>query len=348
MGEAVPMELVIAEMEISEISENELENTFQRVVMAHRDAVKSIQASMKDADDAYRKYLDPAYVPLEDVAKKDRAILNKAEKNIQEQFAMLIDAYEKPMQNTEENIKRIRKAIKDASGVVDSAVKKEEEKQKSKKREEIQAYFDGKDFSLVPLEKIFDARWLNKGTKISEIKEQIDEKIKTIYRDIEVLEKIQDHGVAAKSFYLESLDMGAALRQVDILKENAARILREQESREARKTQNVVSGNAVSLRKEEQEAAKEESVHNLVDQALGIPEGTTAAQEKAEIMEYTLQFSGTKEQLFKLRQYMTEQGIPYKKLLIFRTENDAAIYRQNQRINGDIKSAVLLSVEAVA
>jgi hypothetical protein len=41
MSEAVPMELVIAEMEVSEISVKDLETTFQRVVVAHKEGVEN-------------------------------------------------------------------------------------------------------------------------------------------------------------------------------------------------------------------------------------------------------------------------------------------------------------------
>jgi DNA repair exonuclease SbcCD ATPase subunit len=168
------MDLMIADLQISAISDAELEEAFRRVLIERKDAVASIQQSMKDADAAYRKYLRPGFEPIEEEARKDRAVLNKAEKNIAEKFAALKEAYERPLEPIEMNIKEIRKTIKKASGQVDAAVKAYEEEQKSEKREEIQAYFDGKKFELVPLDKIFDRKWLDKGTKMRDVKEQID------------------------------------------------------------------------------------------------------------------------------------------------------------------------------
>ena len=321
MNEAVPM--VIVDLEVSEISEQELENTFQRVVVAHKDAVRAIQASMQDADDAYRKYLDPNYVPLEDVAKKDRAALNKAEADIAGQYAILKKAYEKPMENIELNIKQIRKAIKDASGVVDNAVKVYEELQKKKKKTEIDDYFATKKFDLIPLERIFDNKWLNKTKTMKEVREELDAKISAIYRDIEILEKIPDHGMAAKAFYLEILDMGAALRQVEVLKENAAKLAKEQVERDSRKVDEQVSINARVERQERREEKKEEIVKGMLDQAIGVPVGTTAEQEREEIIEFTLTFKGTKEQLKQLKEYMTANGIAYTKGLVLESENHA-------------------------
>lgn len=340
MNEAVPMELVIAEMEVSEISEKDLETTFQRVVVAHKDAVRSIQASMQSADDVYQKYLDPSYIPLEDIAKKDRAELNKAEKNIAEQYASLKEAYEKPLQNIDVNIKQIRKAIKDASGVVDNAVKTYEERQKRKKKQEIEDYFTTKRFDLVPLEKIFDQKWLNKTAKMKDIREEIDEAVSTVYRDIEILEKIPEHGMAAKAFYLGCLDMGAALRQVEILKESAERLVREQLAREERKMQEQCNINASTERQERREQRKEEAVQNMVDQAVGLAPGTTAAQEREEIIEYTMTFKGTIEKLRKLREYMTANGIPYNKGLLLKSEDDAMQILRKRNIAGPVYSFI--------
>lgn len=348
MGEAVPMDLIISDLQISGISDKELEVAFNRVLVEHKDAVASINQSMKDADDAYRKYLDGDYEPIEEEAKKDRANLNKAEKNIAEKFNSLKSAYERPLEQIEMNIKEIRKAIQSASNVVDSKVKAHEEKQRTKKWEEIETYWKAKNFDLVPLTKIFDQKWLNKGTKMKDIREKIDEDIAGIYRDIEVLERIAEYGQTAKAMYLENLDMSAALRQVDILKENAERLAREQANREERKIKEQMEQQTSNESKERREEAKAERIKGLVDQSLGLPEGTTAAQDKVEVIECTLQFSGTKEQLLKLKEYMTAQRISYKKILFFRDKHDATRYSQVRKIQGEIQETVYLKVEAIA
>jgi hypothetical protein len=323
MADAVPMELVIAEMEVSEISEKDLESTFQRVVIAHKDAVRFILASMQDADDVYRKYLDPNYIPLEDVAKKDRAELNKAEKIIADQYTTLKEAYEKPLQNIEANIKSIRKAIEEASGVVDKAVKTYEELQKKKKRQEVTDYFITKKFDLVPLNRIWDEKWLNKTAKMKDITKQIDAVIAKIYSDIQVLEQIPEHGMTAKAMYLKTLDMGAALREVNALKENAERLAREEVNRAERQRQEQCNRNASAQRREEREKEKEAIIQSKIDEAVGLAPGTTAEEEKKAILKYTMTFKGTEEQLRDLRKYMTEKGIPYQKGLLFDTMEQA-------------------------
>jgi hypothetical protein len=337
------MDMVIADLQISAISDTELAETFHRVLVEHKDAVASIHQSMKDADAAYRKYLEPGFEPIEEEAKKDRANLNKAEKNIAEKFASLKAAYEKPLETIELNIKEIRNAIKKASGQVDAKAKAYEEARKSKKREEIQAYFDVKKFDLVPLDKIFDERWLNKGTKMKDIREQIDAKVAGIYRDIEVLERIPEHGQIAKAMYLETLDMGDALRKVDILKENAERLAREQAARDERKNLELVVRNGTEERREERAAFREENIRDMVSDALEISESDETEAATPKLIEYTMRFRGTKEQLLMLREYMTKNGIPYEKALVFESNDAATLFMRRKNIDGPIHALVFVA-----
>jgi hypothetical protein len=304
----------ISNMSISEISDDELETAFLAVALQHKDAIKSIHQSMIDADNAWQKYTNDDYEPLEDEAKKDRATLNKAEKNIADQYAGLKKAYEKPLENIELNIKSIRGAIKTASGIVDKAVKTYEEKQQGKKHAEIQVYFNGKNFDLVPLEKIFDNRWLNKTYKMADIKKEIDTAVSTIYSNIKTLESIAEHGVIAKACYLETLDMGTAMRQVETLQANAERIAREKIERDERERREQVVRNAAAERQEERVIEKREQMQSLIDEAMEI-EPSLPEETKPEIIEYTLRFKGTKEQLLRLREYMTANGITYERIV---------------------------------
>jgi hypothetical protein len=286
------------------------------------------------------KYHDPDYVPTEAAAKADRAELNRAEKAVADKVRQVKDRWNAPLETFNEIVSEIRSTIKDASGVVDNAVKTYEEKQKSKKKQEIEDYFATKNFDLVPLEKIFDQKWLNKTAKMKDIREEIDTAISAIYRDIEILEKIPDHGMAAKAFYLEEMDMWGAFRQVEILKENAERLAREQLAREERKMQEQCGRNASAERQERREELKEEVVQNMVDQAVGLPVGTSAAQERDEIIEYTMTFKGTREKLFKLREYMTANGIPYNKGLLLENEDDARLVMRERNIAGRVYSFI--------
>ena len=258
------------------------------------------------------KYHDENYIPNEASAKSDRAELNRLEKAISAEARRVRVMYNAPLEEFNGLVAEITSSIKGAVQVVDGAAKAYEEKQKAEKHNEIQAYFDGKNFVLAPLEKIFNYRWLNKTVKMAEIKKEIDDTISMIYTNIKILESIAEHGIIAKAFYLDTLDMGAAMRRVDALKENTERLAREKIEREERERQALISINNAIEREEAKEAEKKEAIKSLVDEALCIEEPET--QIEPEIIEYTLRFRGTKEQLFKLREYMTVNGIVYEKI----------------------------------
>lgn len=332
----------ISEMEISGISEDMLEKAFLSVVKDRRGAIENIYRNMKEADMVAVKYFDEGYEPLEETAKKDRAALNRAEKNIAEEYAGMKAAYEKPLEDMEANIRAIRNAIKKASGIVDGAVKAYKERQDGIRNEEINAYFEKKGFDLVPLSRFFDPRWLNKTAKMKDIREEIDRTVSEIYKNIETLEKLAEHGTVAKAFYLQTLDMGAALNKAAELKANAERLAREQAEREERKARELVGANAAAERGEERATAEREKVRDLVNGALedigDVPQPAEA--EKEPVMQYTMTFSGTEKQLLAMRRFMTDNGIPYRKGLVTDTREQAALAAKERNINGRIYSLI--------
>jgi len=286
------------------------------------------------------KYFDENYIPNEPEAKADRAELNRLEKAIATQATAIKTAYNAPLEEFNKLVTEIRNTIKGAAETVDSAVKVYEELQKKKKRTEIDDYFATKKFELVQLDRIFDPKWLNKTKTMKEVKEELDAKIQAIYRDIEILEKINEHGTAAKAFYLEHLDMGAALKQVEVLKENAAKIAREQAERDNRKVEEQVEANAKAERQERREQQKEDIISGIIDEACGLEHGTTATEKREEIISFTCTFKGTEEQLRKLREYMTANGIAYEKGLLLESESHARQIAFNRKLNGKIYSFI--------
>ena len=179
--DAVPMELEIGKLQLSEISNSELEGVSQSFIAKYVTVKNSIHDTVEEAAYVCKKYLDPKYVPDEKTAKADRAELNKADKSIAEMYADLKKVYEKPLQLIESDVKAIRSAIKEASEVPDKAVKLYKEIQDTKKRQDITDYFLSKKFDLIPLERIWNPKWLNKTMEMRDIIKEIDEVIAKIY-----------------------------------------------------------------------------------------------------------------------------------------------------------------------
>jgi gas vesicle protein len=262
------------------------------------------------------KYLDANYIPDEKTAKADRAELNRVEKEVAVQAKRICVAYNAPLEAFNDIVSEIRTTIKNASQTVDNAVKAYEEAQKEAKRQEIQAYFDGKNFVLVPLDMFFNDRWLNKGYKLPDIKKEIDGKIAEIYGNIKVLENIADHGTIAKALYLETLDMGAAMLKVQTIKDHAVRLAQEQVEREQREHQAQIDQNRQEQWQEQRQAQTEKRVSDMASQALDLPQEPVHEPAVPKLYTATLRFFGTKEQLEALKVWMSQNGISYEKVVI--------------------------------
>jgi hypothetical protein len=250
----------------------------------------------------------------EQQAKEDRALLRKQRDMTKTTIASIEESWNEPLKLFLTGGRQILKQFDYAIDAVDTWVKEGEAKVKGEKKETIQQYFDGKDFGLVSLDLFFDDRWLNKGYKLPDIKKEIDAKIAEIYGNIKVLENIADYGVIAKAFYLETLDMGAAMLKVQTLKDNAARLAREQVEREQREHQFQIDGNLQEQRQERRQVQAEQRVSDMVNQALGLPQEPAPESAAPKLYTVTLCFTGTKEKLEALKAWMSQNGVSYEKV----------------------------------
>jgi hypothetical protein len=284
------------------------------------------------------------YAGDEKQAKDDRALLRKQKEAAKTTIKSIEEAWNRPLEGFLIKAKEVLKQFDYAINAIDEWVKEGEAREKDKKRGEIQAYFDGKGFDLVSLNKFFNDKWLNKTFKLPDIKQEIDAAIAEVYANIKILENIADHGMIAKAVYLETLDMGEAMRRVETLKANAERLAREQAAREERERQERVARNAAEERREEREAERAERVQSLAAEALDLPEETaskaSAAMEQPGTMEYTLRFRGTREQLLKLREYMTANGIVYEKGYVFERNADALDYQDARGLDAPVRYVI--------
>ena len=306
---------------VQETQVQEPESAFERAVILRPTSMNvgnittNAEAVLEAVKEKAKQYLDVSkYEGDEKGAKEDRALLRKQKDATKTTIKSIEEAWNQPLEPFLDVSKKILKEFDSAIDTIDVWVKEGEAQVKEKKREEIQAFFDSKNFDLVTLDAFFNDKWLNKTFDMKDIKKEIEAKIAEIYSNIKILESIAEHGMTAKAFYLETLDMGEAMRKVESLKANAERLAREKSEREAREVQAQVSRNAREERREEREAAKEEQTRNLANEALDLPEPEAEVPAPQKIIEFTLRFRGTEEQLRQLKQYMTTNGIAYEKI----------------------------------
>ena len=263
-------------------------------------------------DERAEDYSVDKFVGDADAAKKARAELNKGDTAMKDMIADLTAQWMAPIQPTIDKLVAGRKKIKGLSGSCDEIVKAKEAEEDEKKRNQITEYWNTRKFDLVPLERIFDPRWLNKGASLTkEVYPAIDAKINEVYESIKTIEDVGGEDVdVMKSEYFKTLDLGVAVRRGNELKADRERIEREKANRAQREQTAQLNEQNRELIKEEAETKKAEPVRSVAAAALG----TVPSDPGLEIVTYVMEFTGTRNAMFQLREYMTKNGITYKKI----------------------------------
>lgn len=267
-------------------------------------AMQVLKTAIESEIDAY----NPDNFSDVDKAKKARADLNASAKKIND----LRLSYEKNYMQAFDNFKSLanetKKIIETAAAKLDKIVKAAEEKEKETKRAEIVAYWNETKFDLIPIEKIFVSKWLNKTAKLFEIKKEIDAIQEKIYADLKTLEAFPDCETA-KAFYLETLDIGGAIAKAKELQAAKERAGLEAKARAEREHAEQMQQQHREEIREFARAEKEQEIENLAAAALH-----EQPKEIDPVLTFTCIFKGKASLLRQLKQYMTQLGIEYTKV----------------------------------
>lgn len=260
-----------------------------------------------------KDYTPDKYVGKVKEAKDDRAVLNNAAKTLNARRLELERQYMEPFNKFKSIISDTCKAINEASGKLDEIVKGEEEREKSEKQKDIQKYWDSTGFSLCELSKVFDQKWLNKGTKLKDVQDTIDQIQTKIFADLKILEQFPSEDVPLlKTEYLNTLDITDAMEKANQLKANREKLAKEKIEREAIEQKKACEQQFKAETEEMNNHAKEEAVDDLASQALGLE---IKPEDGPKTGDMALLFHGTVDQFIALKRDMTTMGITYKKLV---------------------------------
>lgn len=262
-----------------------------------------------------KDFIPEEYYDDPEAAKKDRAVLNAAAKDLNARRLSLEREFNAPFEPVKAAIKRATDMLTlgaDKLGEVWSAV---EETKRNEKRREIEQAWTATAFDLFPLSRVFDDRWLNKGTKMPDVIDAINAVIARTYKDLRTIETaITDEKDAAtiKALYLESLDIGEALAKGQAIKANRDRLAKEAAERTEREAAATKQQALDDLAKEADAELEADRVAPLAAAALA-EEGEAA--EFDPIVTKALRFRGTRAQLLGLKQYMADNGIQYETIV---------------------------------
>lgn len=230
-------------------------------------------------------------------AKADRAILNKAAKELNDRRIQIEREWNAPLQEFKGIVGDTVKMISEGSAKIDAVVKGVESKAKAEKRAAIEELWERKGITLLPLSKLWDDKWLNKTKRLPAVEKEIGEKLLKIEAELDTLAAVDtEDGEVLRAYYLDCLDLQRTLAYSATLKNNRQRLQEEQARRQA---------------EAEAQATREAYVAPTAE-----PAPTTYEAPEVAIpvtLERTMVVRGTREQLIALAEFMNAEGIWFKK-----------------------------------
>lgn len=156
-------------------------------------------------------------------AKADLAKLRKLKEAIETRRKEVKQQCMAPYNAFEAQVKELTALIDAPVAAINGQVKAFEEHEKQKKYEEIVAAYDelapDSIKEIVPLNRILDPKWLNKGTTMKSIRENMETICKRANIDMSYIESTvpYEYLTAVRAKYIETLDLDAALDHRDRL-----------------------------------------------------------------------------------------------------------------------------------
>lgn len=222
-------------------------------------------------------------------AKEDRASLNKFKERIDAARKDVKKRYLEPYDKFEEKVKTLLKLIEEPAAAIDAQVKNYEECKKTEKKKQIEDYFNatiGDLSKFLTLEKIFNPKWLNQTATIKSVQTEIEQIITKAKFDLQTIKDLKSEWeLTLIDTYLNTLDIGAALREKTRLEERKKAL--------------------------EEEAEYEPTENEVISAMVNVVANKNTISTPVKI--YTRKFwvKGTAEQLKTLGQYMKDNGIEY-------------------------------------
>ena len=282
---------------MNEISENELQLIITKKELGSLTTnAKAIKEKVKKILPNYSsEFYDENNI---DKAKSDKAMLNKTSKLLNEERIRIEKEFMKPFEEFKSEVSETCNLIKQASAEIDVIVKDVENKAKEQRKNKISQIFDENVNELkdvLTLEKIFDEKWLNKGSFKEDgsfkLEEELINKINTIRNDLITIGELNSkYEIELKNDYLKHFQLGEVIRKNNELIQREEILKKQQEES-----------------KKELEQQHEEKVEKMLEKPV--------EQEKVDPMKtYTLRLTGKLSAMQQLKKFLELNNIRCEKV----------------------------------
>lgn len=250
-----------------------------------------------------QNYTVERYLNDPDAAKTDKAYLNKLKDEVAEKRKIATSTWNKPLEEFITVMKDLEKKIDAASNQLKTITDKAVQQEKDEKKAKIVEFWNTLNFTIVPLDRVFNPKWLNKTEKMQNIMDECRAIVDKINTEMATLKSMQDEdSETLLSFYLDTLDLNATLQKGNQLKENRAKIKAEEERKAA--ADKLPFGKPVIPSAEQKKEYNEQEIEEISKRNLTIEPTAT----------FRLEVTAPASKLKALRQYIDSNGITYRKL----------------------------------
>ena len=150
-------------------------------------------------------------------AKADRARLNKFKAALADSRKSVKSQWNQPLSDFEDKMKELEQMVDAPIGAIDRQVKSFEELKKQDKRQAIEQFFAesiGDLEEILPLQKIWNDRWLNATYPMKDIEKELLERIRKTHSDLQIIVAMRlPCAEQMLSAYLDTLDMSRAMEE---------------------------------------------------------------------------------------------------------------------------------------
>lgn len=225
-------------------------------------------------------------------AKDERASINKVVKKVADYRKDIVEKFNKPLEEFVKTAKETESILKEASNCIDVQVKKYEEEEKQNKKDECEELFNsliGDLSELISFDKVFNPRWLNKTTKITEVEQEIKSAIDKVNKGLTAIKELNsEFETEVINTFLQDFDLSKAIMKNTQLKEQKERLAKT-------------------------EVAKEETKKEIVKEMITKPV-EDVIDERDIIKSYTLKITANYTKMTALRKFMEINDIKFERV----------------------------------
>ena len=232
--------------------------------------------------------------------KAERAKLSKLREAVEAKRKEVKRDYMAPYTDFESKVKELVAIIDAPIAAIDGQLKAFDDLRREEKRAEIQktyaALVPAEMQTILPLERIFDPKWLNATVKIKAVEAELTTMVQQTEDDLQVLDMVEpEFAAAVRARYMETLNIGAALRYKQTL---------------------VAAAEAAKRRAEAMAAPAAAPAHEPepAQEAPAAPAEPELAEEPVKLYRLRLEFRLTQDQATTLKHFLEANNIDYMKI----------------------------------